>query len=179
MRRPLPDIPGLSAFPELNVRLYVEAEGKPGVWFLSLDATNSLAVWAARRFFYLPYHRAHIALDRSGEDIRYVCKRRDSSAQFLGTYRPVGESYESKPRTLEHWLTERYCLYALSPSGTLLRNDVHHVPWPLQPAKADIELNTMLAPVGLELPDTPPLVHFARQIDVIVWDADVVTSKPT
>src|SRR5690606_35517478 len=55
MRRPFPDIPGLSAFPELNVRLYVEAEGKPGVWFLSLDATNPLAVWAARRYFHLPY----------------------------------------------------------------------------------------------------------------------------
>jgi uncharacterized protein len=26
MRRPLPDIPGISAFPELNVRLYVVSE---------------------------------------------------------------------------------------------------------------------------------------------------------
>jgi uncharacterized protein YqjF (DUF2071 family) len=58
MRRPLPDLPGLSAFPELNVRTYVEYDGRPGVWFLSLDATNSLAVFAARRWFDLPYHRA-------------------------------------------------------------------------------------------------------------------------
>src|SRR5690606_34777811 len=71
MRRPLPDLPGLSAFPELNVRLYVEAEGKPGVWFLSLDATNPLAVWAARRFFHLPYHRANISLQRTDSGIRY------------------------------------------------------------------------------------------------------------
>jgi uncharacterized protein YqjF (DUF2071 family) len=34
MRRPLPDLPYFSAFPELNLRLYVECEGKPGVWFL-------------------------------------------------------------------------------------------------------------------------------------------------
>src|SRR4051794_15783952 len=57
MRRSLPDLPWVSAFPELNLRLYVERDGKPGVWFLSLDAANALAVWAARRLFHLPYHR--------------------------------------------------------------------------------------------------------------------------
>src|SRR5262245_4268389 len=56
MYRPLPDLPWISAFPELNLRTYVECDGKPGVWFFSLDATNPLAVWAARRFFHLPYH---------------------------------------------------------------------------------------------------------------------------
>jgi uncharacterized protein YqjF (DUF2071 family) len=54
MHRPLPDLPWISAFPELNVRTYVEHGGKPGVWFLSLDATNVLAVAAARRFFICP-----------------------------------------------------------------------------------------------------------------------------
>ena len=43
MRRPLPDLPGVSAFEELNVRLYVEKDGKSGVYFLSLDANNALA----------------------------------------------------------------------------------------------------------------------------------------
>lgn len=177
MRRALPDIPGVSAFPELNVRLYVEANGKPGVWFLSLDATNSLAVWAARRFFHLPYHRADMSLVRRGEDIVYNSKRRGGSAQFSATYRPVGEPYEASPGTLEHWLTERYCLYALSPVGKLLRNDVHHVPWPLQQAEASIEQNTMLDPFELTLPETAPVLHFARQVDVIVWDADEIDEK--
>jgi uncharacterized protein DUF2071 len=31
--RGTPPVPWLSAFPELNVRTYVVAEGKPGVWF--------------------------------------------------------------------------------------------------------------------------------------------------
>src|SRR5690606_562879 len=51
MRRPFPDVPWISAFLELNLRLYVERDGRPGVWFLSLDAGNPLAVWAARRWF--------------------------------------------------------------------------------------------------------------------------------
>lgn len=38
-----PPIPGLSYFPELNVRTYVTIEGKPGVWFFSLDAASKAA----------------------------------------------------------------------------------------------------------------------------------------
>jgi len=172
MRRPLPDMPGLSAFPELNVRLYVEAEGKPGVWFLSLDATNPLAIWAARRFFHLPYHRADMALNRSGQTIDYVSERRRSSCVFRGAYRPSGDTYCSTPGTLEHFLTERYCLYAKAPDGTLFRNDVHHLPWPLQPAEAEIVENTMFAPHSIPTPGGAPLLHFAERVDVVVWSAE-------
>src|SRR5688572_17977314 len=109
MRRPLPDLPWVSAFPELNVRTYVELDGKPGVWFLSLDATNALAVWAARRFFHLPYFRADMRLSQSGDSIDYVSARRQSSFAFRGAYRPLGAVYDSAPGTLENFLTERYC----------------------------------------------------------------------
>ena len=173
MRRPLPDLPWISAFPELNVRLYVEAEGKPGVWFLSLDATNPLAVWAARRFFHLPYHRADIRVEREGDGIRYDAARRGGDARFRARYHPAGDVYESAPGTLDHWLTERYCLYAEGPRGELLRNEVHHAPWPLQPARAEVEVNTMAEACGIELEGTP-LCHFARRIDVVVWGADEV-----
>lgn len=178
MRRPLPNVPGLSAFPELNVRLYVEADGKPGVWFLSLDATNALAIWAARRYFYLPYYRADMALAMSGDKIDYVSERRRSVLRFVGSYRPIGEVFESEPGTLEHFLTERYCLYAKAPDGRLLRNEVHHVPWALQPAEAEIVQNTMLAPYGIDTDSARPLLHFARRIDVVVWSADLVRSEP-
>lgn len=173
MRRPLPDMPWVSAFPELNVRLYVEAEGKPGVWFLSLDATNPLAVWAARQFFYLPYYRADMAIEHESEHIVYESARQRADARFRVRYRPTGGVYETSPGNLDHWLTERYCLYAQSPHGKLLRNEVHHVPWPLQPAEAEIEKNTMLESYGIEL-EGAPLCHFARRIDVVVWGADEV-----
>lgn len=174
MRRPIVDMPWLSAFPELNVRIYVEAEGKAGVWFLSLDASNPVAVWAARRYFHLPYHQANISLRRVGPDFCYHSRRSQGTSTFKATYRPSGERYEAERGTLEHWLTERYCLYALSPAGELLRNEVHHVPWPLQPATAELEENTMLAPFDLVLPHEAPLLHFASRVDVVVWSADVV-----
>ena len=172
MRRPFPDLPWVSAFPELNVRTYVELDGKPGVWFLSLDATNPLAVWAARRFFHLPYFRAAITLRRDGEEIRYESRR--GEAAFTGTYAPTSPVRLRAKGSLEHWLTERYCLYARDPRGRVLRNDVHHAPWPLQDARADIRSNSMLAPHGLRLPDTAPLLHFAESVDVVVWNAEVV-----
>ena len=74
------------------------------------------------------------------------------------------------PGTLEHWLTERYCLYAQSADRSIWRNDVHHVPWPLQAAEASILQNTYLASHGLAVQGPPALLHFARRIDVVVWN---------
>lgn len=169
MHRPLPDLPWISAFPELNVRLYVEYDGKPGVWFLSLDATNLLAVWAARLLFHLPYHRAQIDIAQHGDRFAYASARSHDGPRFQAEYGPTSSVYHATPGTLEHWLTERYCLYAQAPDGALWRTEVHHAPWPLQQATATIAENRMLAPHGVHIAGAPALLHFARRIDVIVW----------
>jgi uncharacterized protein YqjF (DUF2071 family) len=89
-------------------------------------------------------------------------------------YRPIGEAGTARPGTLAHWLTERYRLYAVDGRGGLHRAEIHHAPWPLQPAEADIELNTMTGGLGFELPDSAPLVHFAARIDVRVGPPEAV-----
>lgn len=176
MRRPLPDLPYVSAFPELNVRVYVTDGEKPGVWFLSLDATNRLAVMAARALFHLPYYRAAMEVKPDGEGIVYRSRRLDRTgeqsvpAAFAGSYRPVSAVYAAAPGTLEHFLTERYCLYAQGPDGALRRTEVHHRPWPLQRAAAAITTNNVSAAGGLPVSGPPALLHFARRIDVVVWD---------
>lgn len=172
MRRPWPALPWVSAFPELNVRLYVSHKGMPGVWFLSLDATNPLAIWAARRFFHLPYYQARMSLSHRDEAIHYTSER--ANACFEGLYEPSNEVFHARPGSLEHWLTERYCLYARSPDGQIWRNQVHHEPWPLQPARADISRNTMLASHGLTVSGPPVSLLFARRIDVVVWASEPV-----
>lgn len=174
MRRPMPDLPWISAFPELNVRIYVEHEEKPGVWFLSLDATNPIAVWAARRWFHLPYHRARIAIRSAGDEFHYRSGRGGESALLDVRYRATSPPYESKRGTLEHWLTERYCLYAQAPDRSLWRNDVHHLPWPLQRAEAEVRANSYLASHGLDVAGPPAQLHFARRVDVVVWNAERV-----
>jgi uncharacterized protein len=172
MRRPWPDLPWVSAFPELNVRTYVEHDGKPGVWFLSLDATNPLAVWAARRFFHLPYFRATMSVSPNGDSFKYGSRR--AGAEFTASYKPASAVYQAAPGSLEHWLTERYCLYALAPDGFLWRTDVHHLPWPLQFAEAGISANTMFDFHGLPIQGAPALLHFSRRLDVVFWNSERV-----
>jgi uncharacterized protein len=169
----LPALPGLSAFPELNVRTYAVAGGRPGVFFLSLDAANAVAVAAARRFFHLPYRRAQMTCERDGDAILYSCARAagrgEPQAEFRGAYEPTGPAYRARPGDLDYWLTERYCLYTADRRGRPLRVDIRHDPWPLQPAWARIETNTMADASGIRLPVTPPLLHFSRRLDVVAW----------
>ena len=168
-------LPYLSAFPELNVRTYVSVEGKPGVWFFSLDAGNTIAVEAARDLFHLPYYNARMTCDLEGEGIRYSSLRTHrgaAPAALQMRYRPTGPAYRSAPGTLEHWLTERYCLYAANRKGAIWRGDIHHARWPLQPAEAEITHNTMTAQMRLGLPAARPLLHFARYLEVIAWLPD-------
>lgn len=170
--RLLPPAPWLSAFPELNLRTYVSVGEKPGVWFFSLDAGNSIAVEVARRWYNLPYFRARMSLRDSGDCAHYRSHRIHRSAppaDFVGRYRPTGGVFRAERGTLAHWLTERYCLYAQDRRCRLYRGEIHHDPWPLQPAEAEIEVNTMTLPHGIRLPSIAPLLHFARRLDVAVW----------
>ncbi len=169
--RGTPAVPWLSAFHELNVRTYVVLGDKPGVWFFSLDAGNPLAVWIARAWFHLPYFRARMSLDEHKGWIDYRSERTHrgaAPAHLRARYRPRGEVFSPQRGTLEHWLTERYCLYAAG-AGSLFRGEIHHPPWRLQAAEAQIECNTVAAAQGVALPESAPLLHFARRQDVLIW----------
>ena len=164
----VPPLPGLSRFPELNVRTYVSLNAKPGVYFFSLDAANLPAVWAARKFYHLPYFHARMLTHADGEFIKYESRRFRSNAEFRGRYQPTGPVTLRAKGSLEHWLTERYCLYTEA-GGRIYRGDIHHQPWSLQDAEAEIELNTVATAAGISLPPAKPLLHFARKLEVLIW----------
>ena len=166
--RGLPAIPGISRFPELNVRTYVTYGGKPGVYFFSLDAANLPAVWAARRFYHLPYFHAAMSSREVGGDIHYFSRRNEGSAEFRGHYRPIAPVQLRQPGTFEHWATERYCLYTVHKEA-VYRCEIHHQQWPLQDAEAEFEINTVAEASGIALPDAKPLLHFARKLEVLIW----------
>lgn len=170
--RGIPSLLWLSAFPELNVRTYVTAEGKPGVWFFSLDAANAAAVAIARTWFRLPYFRARMSCTNEAGWIKYSSERTDhrgAHAELEGRYRPTGPAMRARLGSLEYFLTERYCLYTADDRGQVIRGEIHHVPWPLQPAEAELAKNTMAEAAGLQLPDVKPLLHFSRELNVVVW----------
>ncbi|MBA3824209.1 MAG: DUF2071 domain-containing protein [Ktedonobacterales bacterium] len=170
--RGIPPVPWLSAFPEINVRTYVTANGKPGVWFYSLDAGNPVAVAIARGVFHLPYFNARFTVATSAEAVTYASRRGRGMAglgAFSATYRPSSSPVHAAPGSLAHFLTERYCLYTTDGRGRLLRGDIRHASWPLQAATAEITTNTLALAAGITLPDTPPVLHFARRLDVLIW----------
>ena len=164
----MPPLPGVSALPELNVRTYVTYGGKAGVYFFSLDAASRLAVWGARTFYKLPYFFATMNVrDREGW-IDYRSSRSTSPAEFRGSYRPVSQVQLRPPGSLEHWLTERYCLYTVS-GGNVYRSEIHHPQWPLQDAEAEIQMNSMAAAARIVLPSAIPLLHFSKKLEVLIW----------
>ena len=170
--RGMPASPILNAFPELNLRTYVKAGGKPGVWFFSLDAGQRLAVRVARHFFHLPYFDARFTISNVGAGVEYSALRihRDApNAAFVAEYRPLGAVYGSALGTLESWLTERYCLYAVDREGQLYRGEIDHEPWPLQEAAADVQVNTLGDWLGIEMKAQPKTLHFVKSLDVRAW----------
>ena len=178
----LPPVRGLSNFHETNVRTYVHREGRdPGVWFFSLDAANRIAVSLARRLFHLPYYYARMFLERdvatetgrgNPGSILYAGARRDARstgpASYLVRALPVGAVNPARPGTLEHFLAERYFLYA--PAGDrLYQGRVHHAPYPLQAADVLALDESLVAAAGIRRPASPPMGHFARGVDVKVY----------
>ena len=180
--RGIPSLPGLSAFPELNVRTYVRVGDRPGVHFFSLDAGNALAVSMARKMFGLPYFHAEMTVVQDAPWVTYSSERHappaQSTAQFTARYRPVGPVFEARPGTLDYFLTERYCLYTVAPDARVRRLEIHHPAWQLQTAEAEIAQNTMAGAAGIALPATAPHLHFAARQDVIAFAPHTVQGNP-
>ena len=159
--RGLPPVPIVSSFLELNCRTYECRDDRPGIWFFSLDASSRLTVEAARRTHRLPYRLAHFDV----VDERFSVDA--GGGRFDAEYRGEGDATTASPGTLEHFLVERYCLYA---GDGDVRAEIHHRPWQLRAATGDAEQDR-IAPVPLE--GEPPC-HYAERQDVVVWKTDTL-----
>ena len=172
-------IPGVNRFPELNLRTYVRERdtNSYGVFFFSLDAASALAVAVARTL--LPFALLlgpHEGAVEDGREFQYQSERLLSPrpVRFRAKYRGLGPNLaQSTPGTIEYFLTERYCLYTSNRRGELLRGNIHHVPWPLETAEAEIEFNDLPATHGIRLPDTAPLLHYSRELVVYIWSLEL------
>jgi uncharacterized protein len=178
--RGLPSLPGVSNFLELNVRTYVKCGGLSGVYFFSLDASSRLAVRSARWFFDLPYYNAEMTLRKTAEEIAFSSRRTHKGsvqAQLKLRYAPTGPVFHAAAGTVEHWLTQRFSLFVADKRGEpgeILRGDLQHHPWPLQAARAELELNQMTDQLAIQLPGAPALVHFSKGVEARAWSPIVV-----
>ena len=172
----LPPVPGLSRLHELNVRTYATLDGVPGVWFLSLDATNALGVWAARTFFHLPYLHANIRLVASKAGFWTEATRTHAGtapATFRAAWTPGAVLPPARPGSLAYFLTERYRLFTAGPDlvqgvagNELWQGRLRHAPWHLRTAELQEWESTLLESHGLPTPVGPPLLYAADQTEV-------------
>jgi uncharacterized protein YqjF (DUF2071 family) len=158
------------------------------VYFFSLDARNLLAVGIARSFFHLPYYWAQMSIKPLKEtaggqrEFSFYSRRLLSGkpVRFAARYRGLGPSHklaQSRLGTIEYFLTERYCLFTKDAAGRVLRANIHHIPWPLEEAEAEITQNDLAEHVGLHLLDSKPLLHYSRRLAVYVWPAELVQAR--
>lgn len=163
----------LPTFPVINLRTYVLHRNQPGVYFLSLDTEDWISYTCVKRWYHLPYYAAEISFQKKGQTFHFdsVRKRKiETPITCRGTYRPFPEISFPEKGTLEHWLTERYCLFSLNKRNNLYCGDIHHRPWPVQKVKAVLHKNTLLSPFHIDLSEIRPIVHFSKGIDSLIWN---------
>ncbi len=180
--RGLPPLPGIRRFPDLNLRTYVRDQrtGTRGLYFFSLDASNLLAVAVARGIFHLPCHWAEMRLDhRSEREFAFYSRRRFAPQPviFKARYRSLGPTQqlaECPAGSLPHFFAERSCLFSVNRDGQTTQSTLHHIPWPMEEAEAEIERNDLAAAIGIRLLDKEPVLHYSRRLAVYVWPEKVL-----
>jgi uncharacterized protein len=180
--RGVPPLPGTRNFPDLNFRTYVRDRfnGTAGVYCFSFDASNLFAILAGRSFYQLPYFWADMRFEqRSEREFAFSSRRRFTKKKVLfnARYRGMGPTHKTAEHTVgsfEYFFSERYYLFSANRSGQPIRAHMHHVPWPLEDAEAEIERNTLASAIGIELPDIEPILHYSRRLAVYVWPAELV-----
>ena len=179
--RLLPAVPTARRFEEVNVRTYVHVDGRdPGVWFFSLDASSALAVLGARAFFHLPYWLARMSTHREGDRISYRSDRRweGEGPAALDVEYEVGAEQPVPAGSLEHFLVERYFLYAFTGRGALLRGQVHHSPYPVRRARVVELRESLLRAAGIERPDERASELWSPGVDVEIYGLKRVAPPP-
>jgi uncharacterized protein YqjF (DUF2071 family) len=179
-----PSVPGVSSFLETNVRTYVHYRGRdPGVCFFSLEASSSLAVRIARWRWHLPYFRAVMTLDRRDDAIEYHSRRlwpepagagcavSAKIGPLLGYAEPGRPRVagQAVPGTFEHFLVERYILYATNARRQLYSGRVYHTPYPVREARLLDLTDTLLPAAGIQPAGPPEHTAFSDGVSVEIF----------
>jgi len=180
--RGVPPLPGIRNFPDLNLRNYVRDKytSTPGVYCFSFDASNIFAIAVARSLFHLPYYWADMRFDqRSEREFAFSSSRHFAKGKvnFNARYRGLGptrKTAEHSAGTFEYFFSERSYLFSANRAGQPVRAHLHHVPWPLEDAEAEIDRNDLAAAIGIELPQIEPVLHYSRRLAVYVWPAELL-----
>lgn len=172
--RLLPSVPGVSTFPEFNVRTYVTKNGKAGILFLTLDAQSRITCWYAPRAYGLPYRYAKCRLKVDGELYSWKSRRSSDGLELEGECRAIGEKKQASKDSIEEFLFERYSLYT-NHKGSLNMAYTQHEPWIFQEGEATIVKNTLTEfyDLGIDILK-PDYTHISEGVYVHTWPIEKV-----
>ncbi len=174
--RLLPSLPGVSTFPEFNIRTYVTRNGKPGVLFITLEAQSRITCWHAPRSYGLPYRYAKCNLDVSNDKYAWKSRRNSDGVELEGECKIHGVSRVAEKDSLEHFLFERYSLYT-EHKGKLHMAYTLHAPWVFRDGTVNIVKNTLTESYGLGIDVmNPQHVHASEGVYVQTWPIEEVVS---
>jgi uncharacterized protein YqjF (DUF2071 family) len=161
-----PEVPWLSRFPETNVRTYVRGpDGRPGIWFFSLDASRLPPVLTARATYGLPYFWSRMAVRVGPGTLAYRSRRRwpGPVGAYCDADVEVGGPMPTGP--LDEFLTARFRLYSRF-AGRLVTAEAGHPPWPLHRGRVTALDQNLVQAAGLPAPTEEPLVHTTPGVSV-------------
>lgn len=168
--RHLPAVSFISNFHEINVRTYVTAQEKPGVYFINIEASSSLSAFICRKLSGLPYEKAAIIRTDNSYISHNSLKQFDLNIQF----ETLNDAYHKSE--LDFWITERYCLYITS-KKKVFRFQTHHREWEIQKLKiSNLEVKYHLGELNLEA-DNLDSSHYSKGVKVIAWNKELVHSS--
>ena len=162
----LPAFPPISDFDEINLRTYVTKNGKPGVYFLSIEAGKLFSALLAKSLSGLPYEKSNINRTENSYQANHLKRNFTLLADFH-----AGMSVKHKTE-LDLFLTERYCLY-LEENNQLFRYEIQHLPWKINQLELDF-LNIDYQINDLVIDSRPDLVHYSEGVQVVAWEKEKI-----
>ena len=166
-------LPGISNFPEFNIRTYVKKNNKPGVLFLTLDAQSYITCFYAPFAYGLPYQYSKGKVSTNGDSYNWKSKRSLKGFELAGSSKKKGTSLTSNKGSLEEFLFERYCLYTIYQNKICIGH-THHNPWVFYNAEVEIISNNLMASYNLGITNLlkPDLAHMSDGLFVNSWSLD-------
>lgn len=162
----MPAIPGLSTFPETNLRTYVRGpDGRDGIWFFTLEADSAATSFAARTALGVPYRWADMSVHSTDAQTQYISRRRgDAATGHCITIHCGSRIAPADTGPQLHWLTGRWRAWTRM-AGRLVTIPVEHEPWPLHEASASELDQTPTTAAGLSPPLEEPLIHASPGVE--------------
>lgn len=160
-------LPLYQAFPQVNVRTYVNCKGKRGIYFISIDADHRLGSALAQLLFGLPYYKANINWEKNKN--HYYMLSDAKNRNFEISFKPDDIYLPHDETTLPTWLTDIYYSYQVNERGIISETKLWHTPFQLQTSDTKIINDDIFQVLGINPIDSKTHTHYVGKTETYFW----------